>query len=301
MIKLSIVIGTYNRYMQLKQCLESLIGKVKASHEIIVIDAGSNDETIEYLKNLNKKPGNNLKLIFEKERTGQAKSLNRVFKTLTSQYTCWLSDDNVVINNILDKTISILNDNFNIGMAALKVKDAIGQFKDAEYIGGIWISGILNVNQGMIRTELMHKIGYFDESYVDYGIDADLTVKVLLAGYNVVYTKEIGILHYRDHDTGAMNQNIRKERFLKAKEIYNSKYNYLSQNSIIKQSLFRFFFKLFYSLCTKYFNIFRQYNKRDIYNCTEAKFISYFDLIRSLFKDYYLVQSLPGKYIQKIK
>jgi hypothetical protein len=39
--KLSIVIGTYNKFGLLQQRLDSLIGKVRVTHEIVVIGASS--------------------------------------------------------------------------------------------------------------------------------------------------------------------------------------------------------------------------------------------------------------------
>ena len=36
----------------LRQCLEALVGKINIDHEIVVIDAGSTDGTIDYLEGL---------------------------------------------------------------------------------------------------------------------------------------------------------------------------------------------------------------------------------------------------------
>lgn len=63
--------------------------------------------------------------------------------------------------------------------------------------------GILNVNQGVLPTAVMREVGGFSEAFRDYGIDPDLTAKVLLAGYDVVYTRSISILHYRNWETDA--------------------------------------------------------------------------------------------------
>jgi GT2 family glycosyltransferase len=42
---------------------------------------------------------------------------------------------------------------------------------------------------------------WLDEQFCDYGIDSDLTTRILLEGYKVVYTKRAAIHHLRDHDT----------------------------------------------------------------------------------------------------
>src|SRR5512143_2087958 len=120
-ITLSVVIGTFNRLEVLKQCLDSLIGKIKTSNEIIVIDAGSTDGTLDYLGQLQ-----GIRLVCDFGLIGQAQSLNRVFQTLDSKYVCWLSDDNIVQSGVLDEAVSILESDKKIGMVSLKVKDISG-------------------------------------------------------------------------------------------------------------------------------------------------------------------------------
>src|SRR3989344_1471602 len=173
--KLTVILGTYNRLSLLKRCLDSILGKINSSHQIIVVDAGSTDGTLEFLKNYRGK----IKIIMQKKRIGQAKSLSKILKKISSEFFCWLSDDNVVKAGMLDAAVSILDRNNDIGMVGLKVKDVTGPYKKYDYIGGISQAGILNVNQGMVRLSLMKNVGYFDAKYPDYGMDVDLTTKIL--------------------------------------------------------------------------------------------------------------------------
>jgi len=220
---LSIVIGTYNRLGLLRQCLDALIGKIKVTHEIIVIDAGSTDGTLGYLRQLQ-----TIRLLCDEDLIGQAQSLNRVFKKLESTFVCWLSDDNIVQEGMLDLAVSILEQEPEIGLVSLKVKDIRGSHIDMPYIGGIWPSGVLNCNQGMISTKLLLALGGFDEDFRDYGIDGDLTTKVLLAGYKVVLTKQVAIHHLRDHETISWtDENDRKQRLNAARTLYQRKYEKL--------------------------------------------------------------------------
>jgi len=110
---------------------------------------------------------------------------------------CWISDDNEIINGGLDLAVDILERDSRLGMVALKVKDVQGPFVDAPYIGGVSTLGILNVNQGMLPSKVLAEVGYFSETFRDYGIDPDLTANVLFAGYDIVYTRQITIQHYR--------------------------------------------------------------------------------------------------------
>ena len=87
-----------------------------------------------------------------------------------------------LLNEKLDLAVTILDQHDDIGMVALKTREVKGPYVGAPSIGGIWSTGILNCNQGVIRTKLLRDVGYLDEAFTYYGIDADLTAKVLPAG-----------------------------------------------------------------------------------------------------------------------
>jgi GT2 family glycosyltransferase len=298
---LSVVIGTRNRKEILQKCLNALIGKIKTSHQIIVIDAGSTDGTIEYLKDIA-----DIHLICDGKPIGQAQSFNRVFPSLKSKFICWLSDDNVVQPGALDTAVEILVKNNKIGLVALKVKEVVGRRSRLPYIGGIRKTGILNCNQGIIRSDLFKKVGYFDESFKNYGIDPDLTAKVLLTGYRVVYTKTVAIHHFRVHGTedSAISHTERANRKKRLNEKYNDKYKYLidcryfNKNKMrIKKFAWRHIKKWDKRLAKKGLQIEKitGKNMKDWKNLTKGRYISIFDFFYHVNKPYYLGQQLPGK------
>lgn len=97
-------------------------------------------------------------------------------------------------------------------MVGLKVRDMQGPFAKEPYIGGISSCGILNVNQGLLRTKLLHELGGFSEAFMDYGIDPDLTARLLFSGNDIVYTRNTAIHHWRDWGTDAQLKNNFKNR-----------------------------------------------------------------------------------------
>lgn len=298
---LAIVIGTRNRKEILGKCLNALIGEIKTSHQIVVVDAGSTDGTIEYLKDIAE-----IHIVCDGKPIGQAQSFNRVFPTLKGRFICWLSDDNVVQPGVLDTAVKILQRNNRIGMVALKVKDVAGRRTGLPYIGGIRKTGILNCNQGIIRSDLFKKIGYFDESFKNYGIDPDLTAKVLLAGYRVVYTKTVAIHHFREHDAenGAISSVGREKYKERLNKKYNTKYAYLIECHFlekfkmrIKKFVWRYIKKLNKRLEKKSYQIetITGKNMKDWKNLTKGRYISIFDFIYNRNHPYYLEQNLPKK------
>lgn len=303
---LSIVIGTCNRCDLLKMCLEALLSTVKTPCEIIVIDAGSTDGTLPYLR-----ADSRIKLVEDGECLGQAKSLNAIFKTVRSKYTCWLSDDNVVQPGGIDAAVKVLDEHPDIGMVALKTCDVAGKNKNVvPYIGGIWPSGVLNVNQGMIRTELLHKLGGFDEEFRDYGIDADLTTRVLLEGHKVAYTRKVAIHHYRDHDQVSWIQSVdeRRRRMTAAKVLYADRFKVLlvSEASMLERGVLGILSWLYNNcllikrmFCRVFFRDLgtggQSSLERDLLIVAKGRFISLLDLFWHRRTDHYLVQSMPRR------
>jgi len=299
--ELVVVIGTRNRREILEKCLNALIEKINTHHQIIVIDAGSTDGTIEYLQSVK-----GIHLVCDGRPIGQAQSYNRVFRSLDCQYICWLSDDNFVLPGMLDTAVDILRGNNKIGLVALKVKDVTGRHTDKPYLGGLYKTGILNCNQGVIRSDLFRKIEYFDESFKNYGIDPDVTTKVLLSGYRVVYTKAIAIYHFRDHGSegGAISKVERAKSKGLLKQNYHIKYSNLIYYNFPKK--IGMLVRRCIWLCIK--AIIKHYNKknlqietvaginiRDWKNITKARYISIFDLFYNRNNPYYLDQYIPKK------
>jgi GT2 family glycosyltransferase len=229
-------VGTRNSLEHLKQCINSVVQETTIPYKLYVIDAGSSDGTVEYLDAIK---SDRIIPVFQGNAVGQAAAYNKVFNAIESPYSAWISDDNVIINRGLDAAVAILRRDPLIGMVGLKVRDLLGPFADAPYVGGISSVGILNVNQGVLPTPVLKAVGGFSEDYKDYGIDPDLTAKVLIAGHDVVMTKAVAILHYRQWTTDKNSDEYiqRKNKQKIALEIYEQKYKgleYLSWPSRVK-------------------------------------------------------------------
>lgn len=220
---LSVVLGTLNRLDQLRRCIESITTQTRMPTKIYVTDAGSSDGTIGYLESI---ASDRIVPIFVGEKLGQAKAYNDVFAIVDTPFVCWLSDDNEVVERGLDRAVSILQEDAGIGMVALKTMDRQGPFVGTPYIGGISEAGILNVNQGVLPTSVLKRIGGFSEEFRDYGIDPALTAEVLFAGYKIVYTKDIALYHYRNWSEDRDSEAYRwlQERHEAARKLYQQRY-----------------------------------------------------------------------------
>jgi glycosyltransferase involved in cell wall biosynthesis len=196
--RLSIVLGTFNRLQLLKRCLDSVVRETRTPFTVHVTDAGSTDGTQDYLRSIESET---IRPHLIGRKLGQAKAYNDVFRTLATPYVAWLSDDNEVVGAGLDLAVRILDRRPRVGMVALKTRDVQGPFLGSVYLGGVSEIGVLNVNQGVLRRETGNAVGWFSEAFGSYGIDPDLTAKVLYGGHDIVYTRPVALQHYRDWPT----------------------------------------------------------------------------------------------------
>lgn len=228
---LSVVVGTFNRIDQIKRCIDSIVRETESPYVIYVTDAGSTDGTVEYLNEI---ASDRIRPVLEGRRVGQAQAYNAVFDRIETPYVCWLSDDNEVVDHGLDRALEIIRSDPRIGLVALKTRDVTGPFADFPYIGGVSWFGILNVNQGLLPTALLHQVGGFCPEFQDYGIDPDLTAKVLLSGYDVVHTRDVALLHYRNwpEDKSSPEYKTLMEKHDKFRKLYFQKYDFLNRRSL---------------------------------------------------------------------
>lgn len=286
---LSVVVGTRNRLERLRECIDSIRRETSVPTMIYVTDAGSTDGTVEYLDSMRSET---VKVILHPQRLGQAKAYNEIFAQVDTPYVCWLSDDNVVVNRGLDRAVRVLDCVPRVGMIGLKVKDVQGPFTSEPYIGGVSEAGILNVNQGVLRTGILQGLGGFSEEFMDYGIDPDLTARVLYAGHDIVYTKDIAILHWREWgESEVLAAQMAKQT--KYMALYREKYcdkrdampaigGRVRLAKVVKRVL-RIVSRLVGSNRAEHW-------ARDWYNVVTGRYISLSDPIMSIGKDYHLVQ-----------
>jgi GT2 family glycosyltransferase len=296
-VKLSVVLGTLNRRARLEACIESIFTQTGIPFCVYVADAGSTDGTIAYLRSI---ASDRLVPIFEGRRLGQARAYNNIFEKVDTPYVCWLSDDNVIINRGLDVAARILDENAAIGMVALKVKDICGPWVAAPYIGGVSDIGILNVNQGMLRTSIVRKLGGFNDTFRDYGIDPDLTARVLFTGYAVAYTRPVVIQHYREwgDDASSRNYAARLERLNAYRDLYLQKYGAAVPPSALWNARRRAW-RVVRALLRIRPGSTRAMGgliPRDLENMCASRYISLFDWWTCRGRDHHLVQYCPPRH-----
>lgn len=87
-IKFSIIVPTLNSKIFLNKCVKNILNQSYKNFEIIVVDGGSNDGTVEYLKTF----GERIKWISEKDN-GQADAINKGISISNGNWITWQNSD----------------------------------------------------------------------------------------------------------------------------------------------------------------------------------------------------------------
>lgn len=112
MPSVSVLIPSYNHLSFLPACLESVWGQTFSDYEIIVVDDGSADGSLDFLRGC----GDRIRL-FEQENQGTYATLNRCAREAKGDYLAILNSDDLWMPDKLAKQVAALNARPEVGLA----------------------------------------------------------------------------------------------------------------------------------------------------------------------------------------
>ena len=107
--KVSILVPCYNVEKYLPECLDSIVNQTLKDLEIIVINDGSTDTTLDIIKQYAKKD-KRIKII-DKANEGYGKSMNRGLDAATGEYIGIVESDDWVDADMFEKLVKIADEN----------------------------------------------------------------------------------------------------------------------------------------------------------------------------------------------
>jgi cellulose synthase/poly-beta-1,6-N-acetylglucosamine synthase-like glycosyltransferase len=261
---ISIVISTFNRGAMLSRCVDSLFNQSypENQYEIIVINAGSTDNTENILRESEKKAECGFLWISLKN---EPLCYTRNFGIAKSRgdLICFTDDDciadydwiNNLVNGFVDDTIGGVGGK----VVSYKTDTPIQQYSDEVGILAqerfVKLNTLLGANIAY-RKKVLTDIKGFDD-YLTSCDDMDVSIKTQLLGYKLRYTPEAIVYHdHRATVEGLYFQQYRNGRgYVQLHRKYRKKYNLalivsISGYEILLQVLF-FPFTLVSALLTK--------------------------------------------------
>jgi GT2 family glycosyltransferase len=202
--QISIVLGTYSRLPFLKATIASVrASQVEQPYEIIVVDGGSTDGTIDWLVaqrdiitlvQHNREPDGET----ARRKRNWGYFMNLGFKCAEGRYVCLISDDCVVhpdtIANGVRRFDRELEQGRRLGALAFYWRSWP---EETSYRVCRTLSDNMMVNHGLFLREAVEKVGWIEEElYSFYCADGDLSLRLWRAGYEVEACETALVEHF---------------------------------------------------------------------------------------------------------
>lgn len=209
----SIIIVNWNGKDHLTKCLRSLKRIDYKKTETIIIDNGSTDGSVEYIKH--EYPG--IICIRNADNSGFSKANNQGIKKAKGEYILLLNNDTKVRRNFLSILVKKISLDPLIGAVQPKILhwekpgklDSIGSFLTNtgflfhlgfEELDSKKLDKEIKLFSGkgsclLFKRKILKITGNFNEDFFAYFEETDLCWRVWLAGYHLIYEPEAVIYH----------------------------------------------------------------------------------------------------------
>jgi GT2 family glycosyltransferase len=215
------VIVNWNRRALLEQCLSSLEGQTAACFDVVLVDNGSTDGSLDDLAQFARLP---IQVIRNRENRGFAPAVNQGIQQAHGRFVALVNNDVVLDPHWLESMLAAFQTDPRIGMCASKILftdpphliDKVGHviYLDGQNYG----RGHLEVDRGqydrpeetlcpdgaaaIYRSEVFESAGLFDEDFYAYADDAEFGLRAQLCGWKCLYVPTALAYHYRSSTLG---------------------------------------------------------------------------------------------------
>lgn len=193
---ISIVTGTLNRRGLLPDLIADTVNR-DSRLELILVDGGSNDGTIEYLKQLNHPA---IKLIEIGHRSPYAHYMNIGIDKASYEYICQWNDD-ALLTNSWQEVIDELSNNYDAYIFSWAIC-SYEDFKNSNIIKRWWLKwdgkplGQFSccMSYGIYKKKIFREIGMYDPAFLYYTADADMLERARHFEYSIKLCPNIKVL-----------------------------------------------------------------------------------------------------------
>ncbi len=238
----SIVIVTHNQLEYTRQCLDSIRLRTDEPYELIVVDNGSTDGTVEYLRAIGV-----VRLIANEANRGFPAAANQGIEAATGEQVLLLNNDVVVTTGWLGRLLRALYSDPAIGLAGPCSNCVSGpqqvevRYESlADLDGFAWDWG--KVNDGrrvdvnrlvgfclLFRRAVVEAIGLLDEQFgIGCFEDDDYTLRANRAGFRAVIAADAFVHHFGEADVPGRRHRlpgaVGRERAAVPGEVVGRKY-----------------------------------------------------------------------------
>ncbi|WP_320967825.1 glycosyltransferase [Hungatella hathewayi] len=259
--KVTIIILTWNGLLYTKKCINSLYENMTYKNcEIVIVDNGSTDETLEYLEQLD-----HITLIKNNKNLGFVQGNNIAINQIYEGDIILLNNDIIITQKKwieeLQKTAYSKEDYGIVGCRLINEKKDFlhagtyiypetywgqqiggGQKEVGQYSGDREVEGVVFAC-AYIKRSVLDAIGGLNEKFFSYFEDTDYCLRAREAGFKTVCCGSVTLIHYQNVSTNVNKTNF-SDMFLKSqktfKELWDKKLSERYLQSVAWQSIVNF-------------------------------------------------------------
>ena len=245
-VKISVIVVNWNRRELLEACLRSLAAQTHRNFDVVVVDNGSEDGSVDAIHEMARAFPAPLRLIRNAENRGFCAANNQGIAASQGPLVALLNNDAEAEPGWLAALESVIETSQDVGMAASKIlvwedprridkaghlmypdgqnrgrgsgQIDRGQFDQVEET--LWPDGCA----AMYRRAMLDEIGGFDEDFFAYADDAELGLRGRIAGWNCLYAPGAVVRHHRGATLGVNSARrltlIERNRVLLAVKLF---------------------------------------------------------------------------------
>ncbi|MGV6860144.1 MAG: glycosyltransferase family 2 protein [Putridiphycobacter sp.] len=214
----TVLIPNYNNEPYLIDCLNSILNQSYQKFDILIVDDGSTDKSLDIIKGFSDK---RINLIQKKENSGIIDTLNIGLKHIQSKYIVRMDADDLMSPNRIEKLVHFMEENPEIGVCG----SGIQQFGLSDQViiyernpkqnkanllfhHSVGHASVIYRNNILKSNSILYSQGY---NYIeDYKIFYDLS-KVT----NITSIPDVLYYYRREDYNNYKNQDIKKEGYFK--------------------------------------------------------------------------------------
>ncbi|MCL7476039.1 MAG: glycosyltransferase [ANME-2 cluster archaeon] len=240
----------WNGKQYLETCLSSLVKQDYPSLEIIFVDNGSSDGSIEFVE----QNYPHVIIVSHSTNLGFAQGINSGIKVSRGKYLATINNDAEADPEWISRLVNVLESDSQIGCCASKmlryydrnVIDSAGveiyqngnaydrgaNEKDTgQYDSQVEVFGAC-AGAALYRRQMLDEIGCFDKDYFVYFEDVDLSFRMHLFGWKCVYVPDAIVYHM--HSATSKQASPFKLFYLERNKLWNM-WKYYPLHLFIKQ------------------------------------------------------------------
>ena len=230
-MKISIIVPVFNTAQYLGDCVDSLLEQTYPDIEVLLIDDGSTDDSLNICKEYAEKDSR--VTVFHKENTGVSDTRNFGIEMASGELISFCDSDDIIVPELYQKLYNIMcqsgMDRVVSGYMYLyegsrtvyckprlpdgkyNSKDLSDKMIDDGTLSGFLFSGVCN---SLFKKEIIDGYNIRFDTRIKYNEDSLFSFLYLLHSNGVYSVQSEGTYYYRQHNTSSTKRRVPENKYI---------------------------------------------------------------------------------------